>query len=338
MQTFTIARRRSRSPRESFAGEPPGRAVAPGTAVRIFTGAAMPPGADRVVLQEDILRDGAGIVIPALDHGKTHVRRAGSDFALGDTLVRAGVRLTPGRLLAAAAGDLAEVEVYARPKVAIMATGDELRPPGAAVAPAGSIPESASFGVAGLARSFGAEVEVAPSQPDSLPRLRGAARELIASADIVVVIGGASVGDRDFSRSMFDGTGLRILFSKVAMRPGKPVWFGQTPGTCVIGLPGNPGAALITARLFLAPMIAGLSGLAPRSVLDWRRHPLASGIEATGPLECLFGGRDLGGAIEILANRDSSAQRALADIDVLVRRPPHAGAAAMGDRVEALPF
>jgi molybdopterin molybdotransferase len=323
---------------QSFAGCGYEGSLEPGTAVRAFTGAPTPQGADRVVVQEDVRRVGDRVFVPRAGAGKRHIRLAGSDFRAGDVLVEAGVVITPQRLVAVAAADLAEVEVLVRPRVLVVATGDELRSPGEGRSAPGSIPESVSFGVAELARNYGAEVTIQRRLPDDLSRLQAAANGLTEAADVVVVIGGASVGERDYSRAMFEPAGLRTLFSKVAMRPGKPVWFGQAGGAHVVGLPGNPSAALVTARLFLAPLIAGLAGRGARSALTWRRRPLADVLEATGPWECFVGARLDGGAVRPFANRDSSSQKTLADVEVLVRRGADEVAVHAGDFVETLDF
>lgn len=324
---------------ESFAGH--GYAGGPlptGSAVRIFTGAPVPEGFDRVILQEDVRHMGSQVLVPHPRAEKRHIRRAGSDFAAGDLLVDAPAALTPARLVAAAAADIAEVAVFARPKVMVVATGDELRAPGVDTLRPDMIPESVSLGVAELARSFGGDVTTHPRLPDDLGQLQGAAAGMLDKADIVVIIGGASVGDRDFSRAMFERAGLSLQFSKVLMRPGKPVWFGTARDTCILGLPGNPTAAMITARLFLAPLVAAMAGREAQTAIDWRTRPLAEGLEANGEFECFLGARLIAGAASASANRDSSAQRALAAIEVLIRRPPHAPAAAAGDPVETLEF
>ena len=323
---------------ESFAGHGFEGALTPGSAVRIFTGAPTPAGANRVVLQEDVRRVGERVFVAGPGSGKRHIRLAGSDFRSGDSLVEAGVPLTPQRLVAAAAADLASLDVTARPRVLVVATGDELRSPGEGPFTPGSIPESVSFGVAELSRTHGAEVRVRRRLPDDLDQLRAAAHDMVRAADVVVVIGGASVGERDYSRAMFEPLGLTMLFSKVAMRPGKPVWFGRAGGARIVGLPGNPTAALVTARLFLAPLIAGLAGRGAGSALAWRRRPLAEALEATGRWECFVGACLDGGAARPIANRDSSAQKALAAVEMLIRRGADADAAQAGDFAETLDF
>lgn len=323
---------------ESFAGHGYAGPLPAGNAVRIFTGAPVPHGADRVIVQEEVRHMGSQVLVPRPRADKRHIRRAGSDFAAGDVLVDAPAALTPARLVAAAAADIAEVAVFARPRIIVVATGDELRAPGADTLRPDSIPESVSLGVAELARNFGGDVTIHPRLPDDLGQLQGAAVGMLDKADIVVVIGGASVGDRDFSRAMFERGGLSLKFSKVLMRPGKPVWFGKAGDMCILGLPGNPTAAMITARLFLAPLVAAMARLEARTAVDWRTRPLAEDLEANGEFECFLGARLIAGAASASANRDSSAQRALAAIEVLIRRPPHAPAAAAGDPVATLEF
>jgi len=323
---------------ESFAGHGYNGRLPAGNAVRIFTGAPVPHGADRVIVQEEVRHMGSQVLVPRPRTDKRHIRRAGSDFAAGDVLVDAQAALTPARLVAAAAADIAEVAVFARPKVIVVATGDELRAPGVDTSRPDMIPESVSLGVAELARNFGGDVTIHARLPDDLGQLQGAAAGMLDKADIVVIIGGASVGDRDFSRAMFERAGLSLQFSKVRMRPGKPVWFGKAGGMCILGLPGNPTAAMITARLFLAPLVAAMAGLGARPAVDWRTRPLAENLEANGEFECFLGARLIAGAASASANRDSSAQRALATIEVLIKRPPHAPAAAAGDPVETLEF
>jgi molybdopterin molybdotransferase len=152
----------------------------------------------------------------------------------------------------------------------------------------------------------------------------------------VVVTGGASVGERDFAREMFAPLGLDLLFSKVAIKPGKPVWMGRAGGAIIVGLPGNPTSALVTARLFLAPLLAGLGGRNPRTAWAWRSMPLVGSMDREGDRETFHRARADQGGVRLMDDQDSSAQRALAASDLLVRRRPGAPAAAVGDRVEVL--
>lgn len=323
---------------ESFAGAGFEGELVGGTCVRIFTGAPAPRGAERVVVQEEARRDGDDVVLAPAPGSGRHLRAAASDFAVGDVLVAAGVVLDPQKLIAAAAADYAAVEAVRRPRVVILSTGDELREPGARHPAAASIPESVSFGVAALASRYGAEVIARRRLADDLGCLQRAAAAAVEACDVVVTTGGASVGERDYSKAMFEPLGLELAFSKVAIKPGKPVWLGQLDGRLVVGLPGNPTAALLTARLVLAPLLAGLSGRAPQSVLDWRMAPLATPIEACGARETFYRACATEQGMAVLPDQDSSAQKALAVADHLVRRRPGEPAAGVGELVPSLAF
>ena len=171
--------------------------------------------------------------------------------------------------------------------------------------------------------------------PDDPARLEAAARDSLGKADVVVVTGGASVGEKDFAKSMF-GEGLELLFSKVAIKPGKPVWLGRAGGKLVLGLPGNPTSAMVTARLFLAPLIAGMSGL--ESALRWKQARLAAPLPACGDRETFHRARWSGDAVELLSFQDSGAQLALAQADVLIRQRANTPPVAADEEVPVLDF
>ena len=291
----------------------------PGSCVRIFTGAPVPSGADRVVVQEIVRREGELALFEEAPGAGRHIRKAGSDFREGDVLLDAGTRLGPRQLVAVAAADLDRVTAWARPRLMVLATGDELAEPGSAAARSGAIPESVSFGVAALAEEWGAQSLGSVRLTDRLDELEEAARLATRDADIVVVTGGASVGERDFARAMFAAQDLELLFSKVAIKPGKPVWLGRAGGRLVLGLPGNPSSAMVTARLFLAPLLAGMSGRAPASALDWRSIALALPAASPGARETFARASREGGDVRIASNQDSSAQMTLGRCDSLVR-------------------
>ena len=323
---------------ESFAGRGHAAPVAAGTCVRIFTGGPLPEGADRVVIQEEVGREG-GLAVIAGPLGKSrHVRSGGSDFAIGDTLLEPGRRLDARALVAAAAADLAGVLVWGRPRLIVLGTGDELVAAGEAAGHTDAIPESVTYGIAALAADWGAEPVGRLRLRDDLPELEEAGRTALAEADLVVVTGGASVGERDFAKAMFAPAGLELIFSKVAIKPGKPVWFGRAGGKLVLGLPGNPTSALVTARLLLAPLLAGLTGRDGREALRWRRGPLAGPLEACAGRETFVRAARQGESAWPLTNQDSSAQRSLAAADLLIRRRPGAPAAAEEELVELLDF
>jgi molybdopterin molybdotransferase len=321
---------------ESFAGAGFADALPAGACLRIFTGAPLPAGADRVIIQEEVRRDGDHALFEHPLSARRHVRAQGSDFHAGDFLVPAGSRLNAQRLIAAAAANLGALGVFRRPGVALLATGDELAAPGTPDLRPEAIPESVSFGVAAMAEAWGARIVSRRRCGDDLATLRAAAAVAVTEADVVVVTGGASVGERDFAREMFAPLGLETLFSKVAIRPGKPVWMGRVGGTLIVGLPGNPTSALVTARLFLAPLVAGLAGCDPHTAWSWRSLPLAGRMGREGDRETFHRARRDRGEVVLSDDQDSSAQRALAASDLLVRRRPNAPPAAIGDLVEVL--
>ncbi|MDP1631221.1 MAG: molybdopterin molybdotransferase MoeA [Caulobacter sp.] len=323
---------------EAFAGEAFIGALTPGTCVRIFTGAPAPSGADRVIMQEDVEAANGAAWLSAPPRGRRHLREAGSDFEIGDLLVKAGVQLNAQQLVAAAAADLSELEVIRRPRIAIISTGSELREPGSLSGAGQSIPESVSYGVAALVQRWGGQVVAKRRLDDHLPRLECAARSALEQADLVVVIGGASVGDRDFGKTMFASMGLETTFTRVAIKPGKPVWLGGSMGKLVMGLPGNPTSALVTARLFLAPLVSGLGGLGVADATDWAERPLTGPVEACGDRETFLRARLTAEGVEPLRDQDSSAQKALALTDALIRRRPGQPALRAGAHVDILTF
>jgi len=321
---------------ESFPGSGFAGALEPGSCVRIFTGAPVPAGADRVVIQEEAVRDGDAVAIAGLPGPVRQIRPRGSDFRAGDVLLEAGRRLDPRALVAAAGADVAEVETWRRPVVLVLGTGDELAPPGEARRRPGAIPESVSVGIAAVVELWGGRSLGSRRLADDLPAMARAAGEALEQADLVVVTGGASVGERDYAKAMFEAHGLDLIFSKVAIRPGKPVWLGRAGGKLVLGLPGNPTSALVTARLLLAPLVAGLAGR--DGALAWRSVPLLELLPACGDRETFHRARRLAAGAAPLANQDSSAQKALAEADLLLRSRPHDPPRPAGQEIDALDF
>lgn len=323
---------------ESFAGSVIKGSVEPGCCNRIFTGAPVPKDADRVVVQEVVRREEDVAVIDAYPSPAKHIRSRGSDFQEGAILLKAGTGLGYRELVTAAGADLADVVVWRRPTALILGTGDELAAPGSAVGRPGAIPESVSFGVAALAEDWGALVKERRHLRDDLKAMKQAAAKALDLADLIIVTGGASVGEKDFAKAMFEGQGLELLFSKVAIKPGKPVWLGRVKGKLVMGLPGNPTSAMVTARLLLAPLVAGLSGLNPQSALRWRKAALVAPLPACEDRETFVRARAVEEGIEPVLNQDSSAQKTLAEANLLVRRRPGASPAATGDTAWVLDF
>jgi len=306
-------------------------------AVRIFTGAQMPAGTDRCIVQEHAIREGDTVRFMVGYGPGWHVRAIASDFAAGALLLDRGTRLSPQAMVAAAAADVASVTVAVPPRVAIVGTGDELAPPGTAADRPGAIPESVSFGVAAMVAEAGGLVVRRATGRDDLPALQHLAASLLEAADLVIVTGGASVGDHDLARPIFAPHGLELLIDKVAIKPGKPVWLGRAGGRWVLGLPGNPTSALVTAVLFLRPLLAALQGQDPHQRLHWRRLPLAAPLPAVGGRETFVRAQWDDGLVP-LSNQQSGAQAALAAADWLIRRPVGSAAAAAGQSVSALAF
>jgi molybdopterin molybdotransferase len=256
---------------EVAAGSAPAIELRPGTAQRIFTGAPIPPGADAVVPVEDTdappgSRDGGAtlpsrVAIFAAPLPGAHVRRAGSDITSGDSLLQSGRRLRPAHLALAAAGGHWTLTVHAQPRVAVLATGDELAAPGAPLGPA-QIPDSNSVGLVAQARECGAEARSFGIAGDRLEDVMARLREAIAWADVVVVSGGVSVGAHDVVKDAFEELGQLELW-RVAVQPGKPLAFGRTAGprpVLLFGLPGNPVSSFVTFELFVRPVLRRMAG------------------------------------------------------------------------------
>jgi molybdopterin molybdotransferase len=322
----------------AFAGRADVLVLPPGSCARVFTGGPVPHGADRIVVQEIVGRDGDDALFEVAPGPGRHIRAAGSDFRAGDVLLPAGSILGFRAMVAAVAADVASLPVVRRPRVVILGTGDELAEPGQALETPGGIPESVSFGVAAMARQYGAEVLARRRLTDTPELLESAARLALDDADLVVVTGGASVGEKDYARSMFASCGLELIFSKVAIKPGKPVWFGRARGKLVLGLPGNPTSAMVTARLFLAPLVAGLAGRDPAALLRWREMIMTAPLTPCGDRETFERGRLVDGGVAVLDVQDSATQMALATADILIRRRPGAPAVNAGGAAAVLDF
>jgi molybdopterin molybdotransferase len=322
----------------SFAGAGVDTPLPPGACMRVFTGARVPLNADRVIMQEDVTEEDGVIRLRGAARGKRHIRGAGCDFAQGDVLVAAGETFDAGRLIAAAAADAASVAVYEKPRVFLIGAGDELVAPGRAGQSIDVIPESVTLGAAALVRKWGGAVAGRALVGDRLRDLRAAADEAIAASDIVVVAGGASVGEKDFAKAMFAHLPLEIVVPKVAIKPGKPFWLGRIGEKTIVGLPGNPTAAMVTARLFLAPLLSIARGGAGAAALRFRSEPILHALACGEERETYLRAIAAPHGLRTLADQDSSAQRALARADRLIRRRPGACAAREGDLVDSLDF
>lgn len=321
---------------ESAAGHGFAGSVGPGEAVRIFTGAAVPQGADAVVLQEDARREGDGVIVP--DPGAArNIRPAGLDFRAGEALLERGVWLDPWRLSLAAAAGAAHLSVAARPTVAILATGEEVVEPGATPGPF-QIFNSGSTALSALTARWGAAPEALRPVGDDASAIAAAVAPL--QADVIVTLGGASVGDHDLVKPALGRLGLALAVESVAVRPGKPTWFGTLgDGRRVLGLPGNPASALVCAELFLKPLLRALQGAEPGPVTLAARS--LSGLGANGEREHwmrarLSHGEDGTLWADPLRDQDSSLVTIFAEAGALLRRPVRAPAVEAGGLVEVL--
>jgi molybdopterin molybdotransferase len=315
------------------AGHPFAGQVRAEQAVRIFTGGMVPDGADAVVIQEDTDQGNCVVVIKAAARAGRHIRPAGQDFQRGDVLVRAGRCLTARDIALIAAADVPAVEVRRRPRVVLATTGDELSRPGE-TRRAGGIVASSPFALSALIRKWGAEPEDLGILPDNIEAIAKIA-ERAGEADLIVTLGGASVGDHDLVQRALGPKGFVLDFWKIAMRPGKPLIFGRLGDTPLLGLPGNPVSSFVCALLFLGPAIATMLGTATEPTRLSAR--LATGLAANDSrqdyLRARLFRRDGELWVEPFVVQDSSMQKVLADSDTLVIRAPHAPAAQKGDSV-----
>ena len=321
---------------EVAAGAMPDIAVTPGTAMRIFTGAPVPEGADSVVMQENTEKRGDRRVFMATaPEAGANIRKAGQDFKAGDVLLKRGRTLDARALSVAAACGHGHVRVLRRPRVAVLATGNELVSPGTLPGP-GQISASGNIAILALARTNGAETIDLGIARDREEDIRNAVeRARRADADILITIGGASVGDHDLIQPTLSGMGMALDFWKVAMRPGKPLMVGRLGEMQVLGLPGNPASSFVCALLFAEPLIRRIGGLKAR---ERQRQAIAGhALEANGPRQHYMRARlSADGRAETFESQDSSLQVTLAEADCLIVRPPHAEAAEAGEPVSIM--
>jgi molybdopterin molybdotransferase len=322
---------------ESAAGHGFAGVVGAGEAVRIFTGAAVPEGCDAIVIQEDAERDAETVRVPAVEAGH-FVRPAGGDFQVGAALLAKGVRIDPWRLSLAASAGRAEVSIHGRPRVALLSTGEEI-----VEAPAKpgrfQIYDSGVPALAAMIEGWGGLVIRAKPVRDTLEAVIEALRA--ADADLVVTVGGASVGDHDLVRAAGQALGLELRVESVNVRPGKPTFFGVLgDGRRMLGLPGNPASAFVCAEMFLKPILAAYQGAATEPVTITAR--LAEALPANGSREHWMRAKltysDGGVSVRPYRDQDSSLISVFAASDALMRRLAGAQAAEAGSVVEVLPL
>jgi molybdopterin molybdotransferase len=317
------------------AGHPWVGTLGAGEALRLFTGSQLPFGADAILLQEDATRQGDVVGVNEAVTAGRHIRRAGQDFAAGDVLVPGGKRLTARDIGLIAAGNHPWLAVHRRPRVAILASGDEIALPGEPIPP-GGIVSSNAHALAALVRACGGDPLVLPIAPDDREAIAAAA-DAAAGTEILVTTGGASVGEHDLVRAALTTRGMELDFWKIAMRPGKPLMHGRLGGLPMLGLPGNPVSALITAILFLLPAIdrlSGLPGAAPAVTPAVLGAGLAGNDQRADHLRARLEHRPDGIVVATAFSRQDSAMlRVLAQSDALILRPPHAPALQAGATV-----
>ena len=323
---------------ESPAGRSFDGDVAPGQTVRIFTGARMPESSDRVIIQEDVNREGTRIRLKGERDQNQYVRYSGGDFRRGDRL-EASTILTPARLSLAAAMNAATVIVKKRPVIAFIPNGDELAMPGERLH-ADQVIASNAFGLRAILEAAGARFRSLPIARDSFASL-SAAFEFAEGADLIVTSGGASVGEYDLVRQAAGKLGMQTDFYKVAMRPGKPLMAGRLNGTPIVGLPGNPVSSLVCGYVFLVPAVRAMLGM-PSGPLPRSSGILASAIGSNGPREHYMRAKrsvqNEANVLHVFGKQDSSLISVLADADALAVRPPNQGPLRAGDPISYIPL
>ena len=320
---------------ESPAGHPFQGIVDQGEAVRIFTGGAVPKGADHIVIQENAERDGDILTTLFDNDAVRHIRQAGTDFRAGDTLISKGTRIGPMHIAIAAAANHAALPIYKRPVVALIANGDELKAPGSRVSNTDVI-SSNPAGLSALIRQWGGEAMDMGIASDSIEAITALIHKA-QDADIIVPIGGASVGDHDYMRGAFKAYGLNMVFEKIAVRPGKPTWFGTMGNQLVLGLPGNPASATVCAHLFLKTLMGGDDNL------NFSKAKLTKALPDNGPRETYmraYAKLTETGQLEVtpFPRQDSSLLTPLTKANVLIRLPKDSGPWNAAEIINILPL
>ena len=321
---------------ESAAGMAFTGAVLPGQAVRIFTGAPVPDHCDHVVIQENVQREGDLALLGPLIGQGANIRAQGGDFKAGAILLEAGVRLDAWRLSLAASAGASSLRVIQRPRVAVLSTGNELVEPGQTPS-LDQIYNSGSPAVCALLDSWGAKAIRLHSAVDDAEAIAASVRDL--DVDLIVTLGGASVGDHDLVKPAMAKLGLELSVETIALRPGKPTWFGTLgDGRLVLGLPGNPASALVCAELFLRPLVHAMLGLDPGPAME--QAQLATPLPSNGPREhwmrAKIENRQGVTVATPFRDQDSSLVSVFARADALICQPAQSGGLEAGSLVKIL--
>ncbi len=324
---------------ESSAGHGFAGRLVPGSTIRISTGAAVPAGADAVVIQENVQRSGDSVEVPAAKKGQ-HIRSQAMDFSAGTALLEAGRKIDGIALAMAAATGMAKLAVRRRPRVAILSGGDELADPGATPGPF-QIFDSGTHGIAALVTGWGGMPHRLSLEKDDPAAIARAAEKGLRENDLLVLVGGASVGDHDHARPALLKLGLEMQVNKVNLRPGKPTWFGHALQRPVLGLPGNPASALVCAHLFLRPLLEAMLGR--DAAVTPRRARLLEALPANGIREHylrahLEAGADGVAMVRAFEQQDSSLLSVFAAANALIRLEANAPAHAKDALVDVLPL
>ncbi|MBI5535646.1 MAG: molybdopterin molybdotransferase MoeA [Deltaproteobacteria bacterium] len=310
----------------------------PGCACRIFTGAHIPAGADAVVMQEDVARDGDEIVLARDVRAGSHIRRRADDMAAGTTAIAAGTRLGPGHLALAASVDAGWVWVSRRPVVTIVSTGDELRYPGEPE-DANRLPESVSVAIKAMAARAGAFVRVAPFAPDDPASTAKLITDAMRGTDLLITIGGVSVGEHDVVRPALEASGVQIEFWRVKVKPGKPIAVGRGPAGRVLGLPGNPTSAQVSFALFGMPLLRAMQRDSRPTAARIRARLLDEVHATSDRTEFLRGSLHMDGSRLVarpLRNQASGATTSMAMSDCLLVIPAESSKLAAGSEVDVI--
>lgn len=313
----------------SPAGKPYLGAISTGQAVRIYTGGVVPDGADHILIQEMSKADGNKITVTEPQVRRRHIRKAGQDFRRGQIVLAAGLRLGPADLGMIAAANVAQVSLVKPLRVAILTNGNELRAPGAELK-AGELVNSNGYALAALCRVWGAEPTLFPPSKDTIESVIQSVKSA-SDHDVILIIGGASVGDFDIVKPAFDEMGVERLFAGIALRPGKPTWFGVLDQTPVLGLPGNPVAAYVSANLLLACLLGNFDDIPYQSAIT--SEDLDSNGERESFLLAIADSQDGHTVVQTLNARDTSLTTSLARANCLLHRNPHADAQKQGELV-----